>query len=239
MGTAKRERQKANRQLRLEELAKQARKQKSKRFGLRIGIGLAVVVAIVAAVSLLGDDDEAATPATTAESTVASTVPACVPADASTFEPIAAPEQPTVTLPTELPTELQVTTLTEGSGRAAQACDTVRVYYVGVLSADGTQFDSAYERGTAYDVVLGEGRVIAGWDQGLVGAQAGGRYQLDIPAELAYGDSGSGDVIKPGDAITFVIDVMAVVEPQSVTTESTVPTTGSSTPATSTAPTTT
>ncbi len=244
MGTAKRERQKANRQLRLEELAKQARKQKSKRFGLRLGIGLAVVVAIVAAVSLLGGDDETATPATTVESTV----PACVPADSSTFEPIAAPEQPTVTLPTELPTELQVTTLTEGSGRAAQACDTVRVYYVGVLSADGTQFDSGYERGSTIDVVLGQGQVIAGWDQGLIGVQVGGRYQLDIPADLAYGDSGSGDVIKPGDAITFVIDVMAVVPPASATTDSTVPTTGSSapdataastTPATSAAPTTT
>ncbi len=229
MGTAKRERQKANRQIRLEELAKQARQQKSKRVGVRVAIVLAVVVAIVAAVNLLGGDDEATTPATTVESTV----PTCVPADSSTFEPIAAPEQPTVTLPTELPTELQVTTLTEGSGRAAQACDTVRVYYVGVLSADGTQFDSAYERGAAFDVVLGQGQVIAGWDQGLIGVQAGGRYQLDIPAELAYADRGSGDVIKPGDAITFVIDVMAVVPPGSATTGSTVPTTGSSVPATS------
>jgi peptidylprolyl isomerase len=59
--------------------------------------------------------------------------------------------------------------------------------------------------------VLGAGGVIAGWDQGLVGVQQGGRRQLDIPADLAYGDTPQGDIIQPGDALTFVVDVVAVI----------------------------
>ena len=58
--------------------------------------------------------------------------------------------------------------------------------------------------------MLGSGGVIQGWDEGLVGAQAGSRIQLDIPAVLAYGDQRFGEVIQAGDALTFVIDVMAV-----------------------------
>ena len=60
-------------------------------------------------------------------------------------------------------------------------------------------------------MVLGAGKVIPGWEQGLVGVQAGGRRQMDIPAELAYGDRGSGTVIRPGDALSFVVDVLAVL----------------------------
>ena len=215
MGTAKRERQKANRQLRLEELAKQARQQKSKRVGVRVAIVLAVVVAIVAAVNLLGDDDEAVTPATTMESTVT---------------PTTSPDKPQVSLPAELPTELVVTELIAGTGPESVVGDTLTVNYVGVLSADGTEFDNSYDRGQPFSLTLGAGGVIAGWDQGLVGVQAGGRYQLDIPADLAYGDSGSGSVIKPGDAITFVIDVLSITPGTP---------TGSTAPATSAAPTTT
>ena len=54
--------------------------------------------------------------------------------------------------------------------------------------------------------------MIQGWEQGLLGAQEGGRYQLDIPADLAYGDSARGDVIRAGDALTFVIDVVSVTQ---------------------------
>ena len=63
-------------------------------------------------------------------------------------------------------------------------------------------------------MTLGAGGVIAGWDQGLVGATAGSQVQLDIPAELAYGDAPPNtDVIQPGDALSFVVDVLAVVPP--------------------------
>lgn len=119
--------------------------------------------------------------------------------------------KPSVAIPTALPTELVITDLTEGSGKNAADGDTVVVHYVGVRSADGTEFDNSYDRGEPFPVVLGSGGVIAGWDQGLVGATAGTRRQLDIPSDLAYGDSPQGDIIQAGDALTFVVDVLAVI----------------------------
>ena len=128
----------------------------------------------------------------------------------------AAPEgvgvtNPSVALPSELPTELGITDLIEGSGAEAITGDTVIVHYVGVRSADGVEFDNSFDRGQAFELTLGAGGVIQGWEQGLIGVQQGTRRQLDIPAALGYGDAGSGDVIRPGDAITFVIDVVAVL----------------------------
>jgi cyclophilin family peptidyl-prolyl cis-trans isomerase len=119
-------------------------------------------------------------------------------------------DKPEVSLPAELPTELVVTDLIEGEGEPAKEGDTVTVHYVGVRSEDGTEFDNSYDNGQPYPVTLGAGSVIAGWDEGLIGVKQGGRRQLDIPADLAYGDSGAGDIIKPGDALSFVIDVVSI-----------------------------
>jgi FKBP-type peptidyl-prolyl cis-trans isomerase len=84
--------------------------------------------------------------------------------------------------------------------------------YVGVRSATGEMFDNSYQRGQPFDVVLGRGMVIPGWEDGLIGVQVGTRRQLDIPADLAYGDSPpGGSVIQAGDALTFIVDVRAVV----------------------------
>ena len=116
---------------------------------------------------------------------------------------------PEVVLPDPIPTELVVTEVTPGDGPEAADGDVVLVNYVGVRSEDGTQFDSNFGA-DPFAVVLGQGGVIAGWDQGLVGAQAGERLQLDIPNDLAYGDQPQGDVIQAGDALSFVIDVSAV-----------------------------
>ena len=86
------------------------------------------------------------------------------------------------------------------------------VDYVGVRTVDGVEFDSSYERGIPYAFPLGQGRVIDGWDQGLVGIQVGTQRQLDVPTDLAYGDSPpGGSVIQPGDALSFVIEARAVV----------------------------
>lgn len=119
--------------------------------------------------------------------------------------------KPAVEIPDEAPTELVVTVLEPGTGPEAADGDTVVVDYVGVLSEDGTEFDNSYDRGAPFPVTLGAGGVIQGWEQGLQGAQAGSRIQLDIPGDLAYGEQGSGDVIGPNAALTFVIDVRAVV----------------------------
>jgi len=118
--------------------------------------------------------------------------------------------KPDVKIPATIPTELVVTDLVEGTGDPAKEGDTVVVNYVGVRSADGTEFDNSYDRGQTFPVTIGQTSVIQGWTQGLVGIKAGGRRQLDIPASLAYGDQGSGDKIKPGDALSFVIDAVSV-----------------------------
>jgi len=121
------------------------------------------------------------------------------------------PDKPKVAVPATMPTKLVITDLTVGTGPAAAAGTEVVLNYVGVRSADGTEFDNSYDRGEPFQVLLGAGKVIPGWEQGLVGVQAGGRRQMDIPADLAYGDKGAGDVIKPGDALSFVVDVIAVL----------------------------
>lgn len=118
--------------------------------------------------------------------------------------------KPTVKLPAATPTTLGITDIKKGTGPEAVNGSTVLVYYVGVRSADGQEFDSNYGSGAPFSVLLGSGGVIAGWDQGLLGVQAGGRRQLDIPNDLAYKNSSQGAVIKPGDALSFVVDVVAV-----------------------------
>ncbi len=154
---------------------------------------------LVAAITLAacGDDTKSGADSTTTAGAPTTTVAGAV----------ALPE---VELPSSLPTELVVTDLTKGTGPEAENGDIVEVRYVGVRSEDGTQFDENFTSGETFPVTLGRGSVIAGWDQGLIGAQAGGRRQLDIPADLAYGDSPRGDVIKAGDALTFVIDIVSV-----------------------------
>ena len=142
-----------------------------------------------------------------ADTTTGST-PSSTPAVSSPTSTVA---KPAVKLPTSTPTSLQTTVNTAGTGPQAKSGDIVVVDYVGVRSADGTEFDNSYDRGQPYPVKLGAGSVIPGWDQGLVGVQTGEQLQLDIPTELAYGESPQGDVIQPGDALSFVIDVRAVV----------------------------
>lgn len=129
-----------------------------------------------------------------------------------------APEIPEVQIPDEIPVDLQITDLVTGSGPRAAEGDLVVVDYVGVRSASGEMFDNSYERGQPLDVVLGRNMVIEGWETGLIGVQAGTRRQLDIPADLAYGDNPpAGPVIQAGDALTFLVDVRAVVSPSDPT----------------------
>lgn len=120
------------------------------------------------------------------------------------------PPKPEVKFPGTNPTELLVTPLTEGTGDAAKAGDTVTLHYVGVLSTDGTEFDNSYDRGEPFSFTIGSGQVIEGWDTGMVGVKAGGQYQLDIPSALAYGDQDRGDIIKAGAGLTFVVDIISI-----------------------------
>jgi peptidylprolyl isomerase len=108
------------------------------------------------------------------------------------------------------PTELEVTDLAVGSGTEATPGSQVVVHYVGVAHSTGEEFDASYNRGEPLDFPLGAGRVIQGWDQGVAGMRVGGRRQLVIPPHLAYGDRGAGGVIKPGETLIFVVDLVDV-----------------------------
>jgi peptidylprolyl isomerase len=113
----------------------------------------------------------------------------------------------------EAPTELLITDIETGAGREAAPGDTVWVDYVGVITLTGELFDTSLARGQALNFTVGAGQVIQGWDDGLLGATPGTKRRLDIPADLAYGDNPPGDPIKAGDALTFIVDVRAVVPP--------------------------
>ena len=108
------------------------------------------------------------------------------------------------------PAELVIEDITVGDGPEAKAGQTVDVHYVGVSHSSGEEFDASYNRGEPLRFRLGVGQVIAGWDQGVAGMKVGGRRQLVIPPHLGYGDRGAGGVIKPGETLIFVVDLVEV-----------------------------
>ncbi|SOX52770.1 peptidylprolyl isomerase [Mycobacterium ahvazicum] len=110
----------------------------------------------------------------------------------------------------EPPTDLVITDVVVGDGTEATSGNTVVVHYVGVAHSTGEEFDASYNRGDPLTFQLGVGQVIQGWDQGVQGMKVGGRRQLLIPAHLAYGDRGAGGVIKPGESLIFVVDLLEV-----------------------------
>jgi FKBP-type peptidyl-prolyl cis-trans isomerase len=83
------------------------------------------------------------------------------------------------------------------------------MHYTGWLE-NGTKFDSTLDRGQPIVFVLGHGEVIAGWEQGVVGMQVGGKRRLTIPPALAYGASGAGDTIPPNAALIFEVELLAI-----------------------------
>jgi peptidylprolyl isomerase len=108
------------------------------------------------------------------------------------------------------PADLEITDLSVGDGAEAQAGNPVSVHYVGVSFSTGAEFDSSWNRGEPLQFGLGRGQVIPGWDQGVAGMKVGGRRKLVIPPHLAYGDRGAGGVIKPGETLVFVVDLVGV-----------------------------
>ena len=109
---------------------------------------------------------------------------------------------------TELEGGLIVENFAEGTGREAKAGDEVAVHYTGTLD-DGTTFDSSAKRNKPITFVLGSGRVIKGWDQGIEGMKVGGLRRLTIPPELGYGERGKGKI--PANArLTFTVELMRV-----------------------------
>jgi FKBP-type peptidyl-prolyl cis-trans isomerase len=146
----------------------------------------------------------APTTATTTSTSSSSTPTASTPKSPSPLS-----KKPAVAVPSgAAPTKLVVKDLIKGTGPAAKSGSQLTVNYVGMLYKGGTEFDSSWKRNQPFPFQLGQGAVIKGWDQGLVGMKVGGRRELIIPPDLAYGKAGSPPTIPPNSTLVFVVDLL-------------------------------
>ena len=104
---------------------------------------------------------------------------------------------------------LQIEDQLVGSGPAAESGQTVSVHYTGTLP-DGSKFDSSLDRGRPFEFTLGQGRVIKGWEQGVLGMKVGGKRKLVIPPDLGYGPRGFPPVIPANATLHFEIELLGV-----------------------------
>ena len=164
---------------------------------LIIGACLALLVAGC------GSDDSTST----ASSSTASTEESEAPAEGEAAKKTA----PKVTVPNGAPPKSTTTKdLEEGTGVAAKAGDVVSVNYVGVNYKTGKEFDASWARGEPFTFTLGGGEVISGWDEGIEGMKVGGRRELIIPPNHAYGSTGAPPAIPPNETLVFVVDLEAI-----------------------------
>lgn len=160
-----------------------------------------VAVCLALAIAGCGDSDDSSSTQSTGDATTAEK-----PAGSADLT-----KKPKVTVPGgPPPKQLEEKELVEGDGAEAKSGDEVSVQYVGVGYQSGEEFDASWNRGEPFSFALGAGMVIPGWDQGVEGMKVGGRRELTIPPNLAYGSTGSPPVIGPNETLIFVIDLLAV-----------------------------
>lgn len=168
---------------------------------IALGGFLAILVIVVAVILIAqggdggGDDQAAVGPDCSTESSIST--------DTSTKPEVEVPDE-------EPPSELECVDVVVGDGATAEEGDQVTVQYVGVNYDDGKQFDASWDSGQPFPFQLGAGSVIPGWDEGVVGMKVGGRRELIIPPDLAYGAQGSPPTIKPNSTLVFVVDLLDV-----------------------------
>jgi peptidylprolyl isomerase len=127
------------------------------------------------------------------------------PASQPTTAPTTQAENGTITA-----SGLTIITLTKGHGdRIAKAGDTVTVHYVGKLE-NGKQFDASRDHGGPFTFHLGQGEVIAGWDEGVAGMKVGEKRKLIVPPKLGYGEQGAGGVIPPNATLIFEVELLKI-----------------------------
>jgi FKBP-type peptidyl-prolyl cis-trans isomerase len=163
---------------------------------------IAVTLALVVAIAFLFFGPRVLTPFGTTEQTA--------PINATTTTVMATSSDATnPQLPHQLPTTLTVRDEVVGTGEAAKAGDVVTVNYVGMLP-DGTVFDASKNHGQPFTFNLGAGQVIKGWDEGVAGMKVGGKRQLIIPPDMAYGSRGAGGVIPPNATLIFEVELVKI-----------------------------
>jgi peptidylprolyl isomerase len=157
------------------------------------------------------ESDVSAVPTVKGETTPKSTStnPTSTTAKTPTSGPLST--KPKVTPPSgSAPAKLETKEIVKGTGPEAKAGQSVTVNYVGVLYHGGKEFDASWKRSEPFTFTLGKGQVIKGWDQGVAGMKVGGRRELIIPSELAYGKTGSPPTIPPNAPLVFVVDLLGV-----------------------------
>jgi peptidylprolyl isomerase len=179
-----------------------------------------IVVAAAAALTLAACGQDAKTePAAPAGPSVPPSSPAAAPATQSKGRECTADdvkttgkfgEAPAITIPDDCdpPKKLITKDLSEGTGEGAKAGQKLKMNYTLVTWSNKQKLDSSFDRGETFDLNLGAGEVIPGWDQGLVGIEQGARRLLIIPPDLGYGQGGRG--IEPNETLVFVTDAVSV-----------------------------
>jgi peptidylprolyl isomerase len=164
-------------------------------------ISLCVALALALAVAGCGSSDDSSSTQASSEATATEQSGGSTNLNA----------KPKVTVPDgPAPKKLEEKEIVEGDGAEAKAGDEVTVQYIGVGYDSKEEFDSSWSRNEPFTFTLGAGEVIPGWDQGVAGMKAGGRRELIIPANLAYGPKGAPPAIGPGETLIFVVDLLAV-----------------------------
>jgi peptidylprolyl isomerase len=161
--------------------------------------------ALLACSSLTAPPDEVAVGQDT--TTAATVKPAAKPKASASARPSNAPA-PSATIPKGPEPPLTKTDVLVGKGQEAKNGDRLAVHYRGTLT-DGKEFDSSYKRSTPFEFVLGQGQVIKGWDQGVLGMKVGGKRKLVIPPSLGYGDRPAG-TIPPGSTLNFEVELVEI-----------------------------
>jgi peptidylprolyl isomerase len=123
-------------------------------------------------------------------------------------------KKPKITVPDgPPPKELVENEIVEGDGEEVINGSKVTVQYVGAGYKTGEEFDASWDRGEPFTFAIGDREVIEGWDQGLRGMKEGGRRELIIPPDLAYGATGAPPAIAPNETLIFIVDLEKVVQP--------------------------
>jgi peptidylprolyl isomerase len=177
---------------------------------------LFVLLALLAALALAacgGDEEDSGSGGDSADTSQESPPPS----DDTGTETETAPDltdtsvKPVIDIPSGMPPRRLVKEdIVKGKGPAAKPGDTVIVNYVGVSFSTGEEFDASWDTGQPFPVQLGAGNVIEGWEKGLLGIKKGGRRELIIPPEQAYGAKGAPPSIGPNETLVFVIDALEI-----------------------------
>lgn len=176
---------------------------------LRKAAATAIAVSALIAAGCGGDEEDSENQAAQTTPPAFETQPEPVPDESGDLTDTSV--KPAVDVPEgEAPTELETDDIVEGEGEAAEAGDTLTMQYVGVSYATGEEFDASWDIGQPFIFELGAGMVIEGWDEGLEGMRPGGRRQLVIPPDMAYGAAGNPPAIGPDETLVFVVDLVEI-----------------------------